>query len=383
MLSKLSALPTLWKDRLLSLLLAAVIGAAALAAVASLTPDKPRFTPDQLESGVTFEAVGVGADEPVMRLGENSAPAELYTYWLGRECENLESAYGIDVAASWDMTVDGERTLRDFVREDVLDLLRQQLVLENLAEEYGVEISAADAAALAERRAEYVGQYGEDGYRAELYKMGVSEEGYERLSRTDYLYSALYEAYLTPGGALYADEDVLRAYAVSEGWITADHILLMTVDPATYGPLDEETVAGKRARAEELLAQLRESEDPAALFAGLADAYSEDAGREVYPEGYTFTHGTMVEEFDAAAHALEEGEISGVVESQFGCHIILRKPLDVDEAVEAVRGEYFEVIFLSAFQSAEPELAPAAERLDEAALYAALKAARSEGAARP
>ena len=366
----------MWKDRLTSALLAAVIGMAALSAVMRFTPAKPPFTPGQIEAGITFAAAGVPSGETIMRLDGNSVPAELYTFWLGRECENLESAYGINVAASWDMKVSGDQTLRDFVREDVLELLRQQLVLENLAAEYGVEISAEDAAALAERRETYLEQYGGDGYLAELYKMGVSEEGYERLSRTDYLYSALYEAYLTPGSALYADEDVLRAYAVSEGWITADHILLMTVDPATYGPLDEERAAGKRARAEELLTQLRESSDPIALFGELADAYSEDSGREAYPEGYTFTHGTMVEAFDAAAHALSEGEISGIVESQFGCHIILRKPLDVEEAVEAVRGEYFEVIFLGAFQSAEPELCPAAEKLDEAALYAALKAAR-------
>ena len=368
----------LWKDKLLPALLAAVAGVTALALVLRFTPDKPRFTPGQLESGVTFEATGVGADEPVMYLDGNSVPAELYTFWLGRECENLESAYGIDIEASWDMRIDGEQTLRDFVREDVLELLRQQLVLENLAAEYGVEISAEDAAALAGRRASYIEQYGEDGYRVELHKMGVSEAGYERLSRTDYLYSALYDAYLTPGSALYAGEDVLRAYAVSEGWITADHILLMTVDPATYGPLDEETAAQKRAQAEALLAQLRESGDPAALFSELADEYSEDSGRAVYPDGYTFTHGTMVEAFDTAAHALREGELSGVVESQFGCHIILRKPLNVSEAVEAVRGEYFEVLFLSAFQAAEPELTAAADALDDAALYAALKAARAE-----
>lgn len=371
-------MPTTWKDRLAPALLAAVIGAAALAAVVSLTPEKPPFTPGQIESGVTFEALGVSADEPVMRLGENSVPAELYAFWLGRTCENLESAYGIDVADNWDMKIDGGQTLREFVREDVLELLRQQLVLENLAAEYGVDISEADAAALAERRAAYVGQYGEDGYRAELYRMGVSEAGYERLSRTDYLYSALYEAYLTPGSALYADEDVLRAYAVSEGWITADHILLMTVDPATYGPLDEEAAARKRAQAEELLARLRGSDDPAALFQELADAYGEDTGRDVYPEGYTFTHGTMVTEFDDAAHALREGELSGIVESQFGYHIILRKPLDVDEAVASVRGEYFNVIFLSAFRSAEPELCPAADKLNDEALYAALRAVQAE-----
>ena len=371
-----------WKDRVLPALFAAVVGVTALAAVLRFTPDKPRFTPNQLESGVTFEALGLPADEVVMYLDGNGATAELYAYWLGKECGNIEDAYGIDVSDSWDMKISGEQTLRDFIREDVLELLRQQLVLENLAAEYGVEIAAEDAAALAGRRKTYIEQYGEEGYRAELYKMGVSEEGYERLSRTDYLYSALYQAYLTPGSALYADEDVLRAYAASEGWVTADHILLMTVDPATYGPLGAEATAQKRARAEALLAQLRESDDPAALFQELADEYSEDSGRAMYPEGYTFTHGTMVEEFDAAAHALGEGEISDIVESQFGCHIILRKPLDVAEAVAAVRGEYFEVIFLSAFQNAEPELTAAAERLDEAALYDALKAARDADGAR-
>ena len=61
---------------------------------------------------------------------------------------------------------------------------------------------------------------------------------------------------------------------------------------------------------------------------------SEDPGKLHYPEGYTYAPGTMVPVFENAANALEEYEISDIVDTSYGYHIILRLPYSPDAIVE-------------------------------------------------
>ena len=49
-----------------------------------------------------------------------------------------------------------------------------------------------------------------------------------------------------------------------------------------------------------------------------------------FPDGYIFTDDQMVQEFEDGARALADYEISDIVESSHGYHIILRLPLDPD-----------------------------------------------------
>ena len=323
------------------------------------------------------DAVGTEADTDVLSdeiiatLDGNSAKAELFNFWLDTICTNLENSYGIDVAESWDMETGDGQTLEDFVREDVLTAIKQQLVLENMAEQYGITLSEEDEAAIAKERESYLEEFGgEAGYRSELARLGISEEGFERLTRTDYLYRALYNSYCTPGSPLCPSDEVLLDYAVNSGYITADHILLMTVDSDSREPLDEETVAQQRQLAEDLLW-------PVALFDTLADEYGEDPGRALNPQGYTFTYGRMVEPFDTAARALGENEYSDIVVSDYGYHIILRRPLDTAAALSAVREEYFNVIFTEELEKAQLELTDSAEKLDVRTIYTLRRAAQA------
>jgi peptidyl-prolyl cis-trans isomerase D len=101
--------------------------------------------------------------------------------------------------------------------------------------------------------------------------------------------------------------------------IRASHILLTTAGK------DEATV---RKQAEDLLQQAKAGAD----FAALATKFSEDAGSKVNGGDLDyFSRGRMVPEFETAAFALEPGQISDIVKSQFGFHII--KVVDKKAAV--------------------------------------------------
>ena len=95
----------------------------------------------------------------------------------------------------------------------------------------------------------------------------------------------------------------------------ASHILINADKAAPTAERDK-----ARAKAQELLAALQQSPDK---FADLARKNSQDTGSAAKGGDLDFfARGAMVKPFEEAVYALKKGEISGVVETEFGFHII-------------------------------------------------------------
>jgi peptidyl-prolyl cis-trans isomerase D len=97
------------------------------------------------------------------------------------------------------------------------------------------------------------------------------------------------------------------------------HILIKTPLPGPDGKVDEKGVAEAQKRAEDILKQIKTG----AKFEDLAKKYSEDPGsaKEGGSLGW-IGKGRTVPEFEKAAFSLPKGQISDLVKSSYGFHII-------------------------------------------------------------
>tara|TARA_Y100000996_G_scaffold260197_1_gene204806 strand:- start:4614 stop:5918 length:1305 start_codon:yes stop_codon:yes gene_type:complete len=116
-----------------------------------------------------------------------------------------------------------------------------------------------------------------------------------------------------------SEEDLLERFQEARGQLE-QRPKLMTIRQVVVQPVSTEAaVDTARALAEDLLTRVRAGED----FAELAIQYSGDPGSAALGGDLGwFRRGRMVREFEETAFNLLDGQISDVVESDFGFHII-------------------------------------------------------------
>jgi peptidyl-prolyl cis-trans isomerase D len=108
------------------------------------------------------------------------------------------------------------------------------------------------------------------------------------------------------------------AYRVPEQ-VKVSHILIKTPLPGPDGKVDEKGAAEAQRRAEDLLKQIKSG----TKFEDQAKKYSEDPGsaKEGGSLGW-IGRGQTVPEFEKAAFSLPKGQISDLIKSSYGFHII-------------------------------------------------------------
>ncbi|HEX3320231.1 MAG TPA: peptidyl-prolyl cis-trans isomerase [Terriglobales bacterium] len=101
--------------------------------------------------------------------------------------------------------------------------------------------------------------------------------------------------------------------------VKVSHILIKTPAPGADGKVDDKAVEAARVKAEDVLKQVRSGGD----FAKLAEKYSDDPGSAKSGGSLGFIgRGRTVPEFEKAAFSLPKGQVSDLVKSSFGFHII-------------------------------------------------------------
>jgi peptidyl-prolyl cis-trans isomerase C len=155
-------------------------------------------------------------------------------------------------------------------------------------------------------------------FESAMKSAGVTEKELADITRKDLVISNYIEKTISPTVTV-SDDDVKNFYNENkdqlkeEPQVKASHILIGVDSTASA---DDKKKA--REKAEALLKEIRGGKDFAEAAKTNSTCPSKEQGGDL---GY-FGKGQMVQPFEQAAFAMKVGEISDVVETQFGYHII-------------------------------------------------------------
>ncbi len=232
-------------------------------------------------SAVAGSAASVTSEEGLAAL-VNGQPITMENYQ--RQVAQVEAFFqqeGLDFQSE-----EGQERLAQ-ARRQVLEQMIDQELIRQAAAEMGIDISDAELESNIQEIIEQTGGQGE--FEQSLQDTGTSYDDFRQMLLDQLVSEAVFGA-------------VTESISAVAEQVHARHILLPT-----------------REQAEEVLARLEGGED----FAFLAREYSEDvSSRERGGDMGFFPRGVTPPEIEDEAFGLPVGELSGIIESDFGFHIV-------------------------------------------------------------
>lgn len=242
---------------------------------------------------------GFDKDE-VFRIGATSCTLPEIMVYLTNIQNQYEGIYGTEIRTA----NLGDITLEDNVKDMALAQIAQIKTMNLMAQQYEVELSAEEEAQVKDVAKAYFNSLNE----TEIETMGVSGDTIENLYKEYALAVKVYQYIIKDINPEISDDEART--------ITVQHILLKTYALDGTGKKIEYTQKAKEDTydlAYEAWQKAIDGED----FDELIRRYNEDL-----KSTYSFGKGDMAPEFEEAAFNLGTGEISDIVTTKDGYHII-------------------------------------------------------------
>lgn len=256
------------------------------------------------QSAAASDEPATSDGDPVAIVNGREVPRSLFERQLQQQLQAYQ-AQGMEI---------GEEQMGLLEQQLVDQLIARELVLQD-GESRGIAPSEEDIQAeLGAIRAQFPD---DDAFEAALEQQNLTLEEIERNIAEQIIIEEIIESDVLTNAEV--DEAEAREFYQENpeffetpDQVRASHILILT-----QGASDDER-AEARETIETVLSELEAGES----FEALAREYSEDGTAEQGGDLGFFGQGQMVPEFEQAAFDLEVGETSGIVETQFGYHIV-------------------------------------------------------------
>lgn len=236
--------------------------------------------------------------------------------------------------------VEGEKAI-DVAKGRALEIAIENALYIEAAKKAGFDLTDEEKEQLKVVKNQVVSGYGDKKQYKEFLKANnITDSFIEMMCESSLYYNKIMQSIDT---AETSDEENMKKYfednkaEFEAEYRKAKHILFLTVDGETRQPKSAEECEAAEAKANEIFAKVQAGGD----YDALMHEFSEDPGLETAPDGYVFTSGEMVPEFEMATDSIGFGEVT-LCRSSLGFHIIKRLPItyeDVSEAVSAKMGE--------------------------------------------
>lgn len=247
--------------------------------------------------------------------GENVDEAYFKYYFT--ELKNMvQLQYG---ETAWQSaTLDGKPAL-EYVRERALEAAVEDKIIMSKAKEDGIVLTDEDRNNIESTKQQWITQFGSESAFIDAINnnYGLSLEQFNYMLEAVYYRNHVVNKYVS-------DTEALEYY--NNNIVKVKHILIPTVELGSNIPLTAEELKTVEEKVSLILAEISKGRD----FDSLVAEYTEDQDVFYYVgAGYSLNidgsmGGGMVTEFENAAFTLDVGEISGIVESPYGYHIVKR-----------------------------------------------------------